>query len=118
MHDNYKLAIIGSRTFNDQKLFDKTLAFLKKPAMVVSGGAKGADSFGESYADANNIPKLLHLPDWEKHGKAAGFIRNEFIVRDCDVVLAFWDGKSNGTRDSLNHAKKYKKPTIIIYYEN
>ena len=116
MSIDYKLAIIGSRTFNDQKLFDKTLAFLPKPVMIVSGGAKGADSFGAQYAADNNIPALIHSPDWEKHGKAAGFIRNEFIVRDCDVVLAFWDGKSNGTRDSLNHAKKLKKPTIIVYY--
>lgn len=116
MNKDYKLAIIGSRSFNDKKIFDKTLAFLPKPSMIVSGGAMGADSLGANYAEDNSIPTIIHLPNWALHGRSAGFVRNEYIIRDCDVVLAFWDGKSRGTKDSLDHAKQYKKPTIVVYF--
>jgi len=56
------------------------------------------------------------LPDWNKFGKATGFIRNQQIVDACDVVLAFWYGKSKGTEHTISLAKKAKKTTFIVYY--
>ena len=82
---------------------------------VVSGGAKGADSLGERFAKIWRCPVTIFKPDWSI-GKWAGFIRNQQIVDACDMVLAFWDGNSRGTKDTIHKAKIAKKPTFIIYY--
>lgn len=93
-----KIAIIGSRTFNDYELLRQSLDEFSFEAnvdisLIVSGGANGANSLGERYAHENNIETLIFLPDWKKHGKGAGFIRNQLIIDNADFVIAFWDGK-------------------------
>jgi hypothetical protein len=110
-----RLAIIGSRNFTDWNLLESKIDELKlKPTEIVSGGAKGADSLGEKYAKMKNIPIKIYKPDWEKYGKAAGVIRNEDIINYSDRVIAFWDGKSKGTKNSIDHARKLSKKVYII----
>lgn len=110
-----KLAIIGSREFNNYELLCKTLdEYKSRVSLVVSGGAKGADILGEKWANENNIPTLIFIPDWDKFGKRAGFIRNEDIIKNCDGCVAFWNGISSGTKNSLSLCKKYNKPYKII----
>jgi hypothetical protein len=112
-----KLAIIGSRGFDDAELLENTLEpYRSRVSLVISGGAKGADSLGEEWAKAYNIPTKIYLPDWEKHGKGAGFIRNVEIIGACDVVIAFWDKKSKGTAHAMGLAKEVNKPVRIIYF--
>jgi len=113
-----KLAIIGSREFNDYNLLKKSLEHYKfKITKVVSGAARGADSLGEKWAIENKIETLIFPADWDKHGKAAGFIRNEDIIKNCDCCIAFWDGKSPGTKHSISLCEKLNKPYKIISYE-
>jgi len=83
---------------------------------VISGGAHGADSAGARWARENGLKLTEHLPDWDRYGKRAGFLRNELIIKDADVVLCLWDGVSKGTGHSLSIAKRLKKPTFIIYF--
>jgi len=110
-----RIAIIGSRTFNDYPLLTQTLApYQSKVTLIVSGGAKGADSLGEYWAKQNNIKTLIFMPDWEKHGKKAGFIRNEDIIKNSDGVIAFWDGISKGTAHSISLCEKYNKPVKVV----
>lgn len=113
--------------------------YVTKFSKFVSGGAQGADSLGRKYCEQYNenlrndtdykdplvftfgneltlIEIEEILPEWDKYGKRAAFIRNERIVKLADVVLAFWDGQSNGTRDALKWAKKYKKPSFVVYF--
>jgi len=124
-----KLAIVGSRTFNDYDLFEYWIGYFGGDIIVgsrtfndcdleelVSGGAKGADSLAEEYAKLWGCPIRIFRPDWDKFGKQAGFIRNQQIVDNCDMVLAFWDGKSRGTKDTIDKARKAKKPTFIVYF--
>jgi len=110
-----KLAIIGSRTFNDYNKLKTILEpYRSKITLVVSGAAKGADSLGEQWAKEFNIQTLIFPADWNKHGKRAGFIRNEDIIKNCDVCIAFWDGVSKGTGHSLSLCEKFNKPYKII----
>ena len=110
-----RIAIIGSRNFDNYKLVIETLKpYKSKISLIVSGAAKGADSLGEKWAIENNIQTLIFPADWDKHGKRAGFIRNEDIIKNCDGVVAFWDGESRGTAHSLSLAEKYNKPTKIV----
>jgi hypothetical protein len=108
-----KVAVIGSRGFNNYELVKKTLTNIEI-TLLVSGGADGADSLGERYAIENNIETKIFLPDWEKYKRAAGMIRNTDIVNESELVVAFWDGTSKGTLDSINKAKKTNKKIIII----
>lgn len=113
----FVLAIIGSRNFNDYNLLKGVCDNIRNKydiTHIVSGGAKGADSLGEQYAELNGLRKIIYLPDWEKHGKAAGFIRNKEIIRDADFVVAFWDGISKGTLHSINLSKESNKRGIIV----
>ena len=48
--------------------------------------------------------------DWQRYGRGAGPIRNKQIVESADLVIAFWDGKSNGTRSALAHAERAGVP--------
>jgi hypothetical protein len=112
-----KVAIIGSRGFKDYELLEKTLDPVKsRITLIVSGGAIGADRLGEKYAHKNGIPTEIFIPDWDKHGKSAGYIRNEYIIKASDIIVAFWDGYSPGTQHSFKLSKKYDKPIKIIKY--
>lgn len=116
-----KIAIIGSRSFNDSAMMKEFIAEsidVSKVSLVVSGGALGADTLGERFAEEHNIEKLIYKPDWKKHGRAAGFIRNEQIIKAADVVFAFWDGRSKGTADSISKSYKYNKKVFIKKYDS
>ena len=83
---------------------------------VISGGAKGADTLAERWANENNIPIILYKPAWKKYGRAAGLRRNENIIESCDFCLAFWDGKSKGTKFSIDLCKRLKKPIKVVNF--
>lgn len=114
-----KLAVVGSRGFNDYELLKSKLDAIhsRKPiTCIVSGGARGADKLSEKWADENNIQKLIFIPEWKKYGKRAGFLRNEDIIKNSDAVVAFWDGESKGTQHSINLSKKYEKSCLVVNY--
>ena len=110
-------AIIGSRGFDNYVGLRRTLA--QYPiTRIVSGGAKGADTLGAEWSCERGLPEpIIFLPDWAKHGRAAGYIRNQDIVDTADFVVAFWDGKSRGTLSALRNAKKVGKPAHVWLYD-
>ena len=118
----FSIAIVGSRNFEDYDLLDMVI---KKycvinsciPTMIVSGGAKGADQLGERFARENGIETLVFLPEWDKYGKRAGHVRNRDIVQSSDVVFAFWDGKSPGTKGSIDLAISLDKHCIVTLFK-
>ena len=112
-----KIAIIGSRDFNDYGLLTETLEHLKSNVtQVISGAARGADSLGEQWAKENQIDTLISPANWTLYGKRAGFVRNEDIIKNCDFCIAFWDGKSKGTNHMIDLAKRYElKITVVIF---
>lgn len=120
---NMKLAIVGSRTFNDYEFLKQTvnsLSNIKSITHIVSGGANGADTLAEKYCLENELELIIFLPDWKKYGRSAGMIRNKDIINTCDIVIAFWDGKSRGTENSIKLArtKHNKKECYVINYED
>ncbi len=114
-----KLAVVGSRTFNDYDLLKRKLDVIHEKKVItciISGGAKGADSLAEKWSKENSIETLIFKPDWDKYGKRAGFLRNEDIIKSSDAVIAFWDGISHGTKHDIDLAKKYNKPCLIVKF--
>ena len=106
MQEN-RLAVVGSRGFESKalvfdelsKLFVKCYAN-KQQLVIISGGARGVDSWAAEWARDNNVECVVHLPEWDLHGKSAGFKRNHTIWDDATCGIAFWDGKSKGTEHS------------------
>lgn len=113
-----KLGIVGSREFNDYDFVEKNINIICgniKISEIVSGGARGVDSIAEQYAKDNNIKTRIFEAEWDWFGKRAGFVRNEYIVDYSDYVIAFWDGVSTGTKDTINMCMKKKKNITVIF---
>lgn len=116
-----KVAIVGSRSFNNREWLYAELDNFQKAngffTVIVSGGASGADTIAADYAHERGIDTQIIKPEWQKYGAGAGIIRNAEIVRQSDIVIAFWDGKSCGTSSTIKLAQKTKKPLTIFRYE-
>jgi hypothetical protein len=117
-NDEMKVAIVGSRSINDQMfveyLFRCFTYIFGKPTKIISGGARGVDSFAGEYAGKSKIELQIFRPNWAKYGRKAGFIRNEDIIKNCDICLAIWDGESNGTKHDLELCEQYKKDLVLF----
>lgn len=111
-----RLAIVGGRDFNNYNEVKIWGDMFRRHLHIISGGANGADALAKKYAIERFLPYIEFPAEWYKYGKSAGFIRNQTIVDNCDMVLAFWDGESRGTADTIEKAKRAKKPTFIVYY--
>lgn len=105
-----KVAVIGSRTLKVRNL-ERYLP--KDTTEIISGGAKGIDSCAREYAISNYIRLTELLPNYSKYGKTAPLRRNIDIINSADLVLAFWDGKSSGTRFVIENCKKLGVPLEI-----
>ena len=104
------LAIIGSRSLNDVNL-ERYIP--GNVTTIVSGGAIGIDTLSEKYADKNNIKKVIVQPDYKKYKKRSPLVRNKKIVDFSDMIIAFWDGKSKGTKQAIDYAYKKGKKIIV-----
>lgn len=107
------IAIVGSRTFNDYEKVKTELDKYSDIQCIISGGARGADRLAARYARENQILLREYIPNWKRHGKSAGYRRNHDIIKDADIVIAFWDGESRGTKHSIRLAKEAKKTLVI-----
>jgi hypothetical protein len=120
----FVIIVAGSRSFGDRSLmYNKLDYYLQKQdkVLVVHGGANGADKCASMYAKDRNIETKVFLPDWNKHGKKAGILRNiemfeyasKFQNRGCVV---FWDGTSKGTKNDIELSEKYNVPLRIVEF--
>lgn len=98
-----KVAVIGSRGLSVTYL-GRYLP--KNTTEIVSGGAKGVDTSAREYAKNNGIKLTEFLPEYTKYGRSAPLKRNITIIEYSDIVLAFWDGKSRGTKFVIDNCRK------------
>ena len=89
---------------------------VKSIAEVVCGEAQGADSYGKAWARYHNIPVKSFPADWQHNGSAAGYIRNHEMGDYADELIAFWDGKSPGTKEMIEYMQKLQKPVRIVEF--
>lgn len=107
-----KVAVIGSRGLTIDNL-GKYLP--KETTEIISGGAKGVDACAREYAVSHGIKLTEFLPEYEKYGKSAPLKRNITIIEAADVVLAFWDGKSRGTKFVIEKCREVGKTVMIEF---
>lgn len=106
-----KVAVIGSRGLTTNEL-GKYLP--KEVTEIVSGGAKGIDTDAREYALSHGIKLTEFLPEYKKYGKAAPLKRNLSIIEYSDLVIAFWDGKSRGTKFVIDNCKRIGVKVLVI----
>ncbi|MBR4664955.1 MAG: hypothetical protein IKO93_13875 [Lentisphaeria bacterium] len=127
-----KLGITGSRTIEQFDFIpyftmrdEKFRAFCRQHGLgrrkiteVITGGARGIDTLAFQAAESAGIRNQQFLPDRRKFpGKLirkAFLERNKQIVDRCDILLAVWDGKSRGTKNTLSYAREAGKPVFLI----
>ena len=118
----FRIIIAGGRDLNNYELLKaKCESILSSKAtthriIIVSGAAKGADSLGEKYAREKSYAIESRPADWNTHGKAAGYIRNAQMADGADALIAFWDGKSRGTKSMINIARSKGLCVRVINY--
>lgn len=123
MRGEMRFIICGSRDFHDFEMAKKVLDdFLCRTTFspltcVLSGTAQGADSLGELWAKQNNIPVERYPANWNKYGKIAGFLRNSEMVKKADAIIAFWDGTSRGTKDTIEKALAAGLHVFVIHFD-
>lgn len=105
-----KTAIIGSRGITD---VDIGAYIPDNTTEIVSGGAKGIDTLAKKYSEQHGIKLTEFLPDYKRFGRCAPLKRNLQIIEYADIILAFWDGKSRGTKFVIDKCKKTHKKCII-----
>lgn len=106
-----KVAVIGSRNLNITNIGDY---LPENVTEIVSGGAKGVDTSAKEYALKNNIPLTEFLPDYKRFGKGAPLKRNLQIIEYADMVIAFWNGTSKGTKYVIDNCQKVNIPVKIV----
>ena len=110
------VAVVGSREFRNRELFNRELAARLQPSdIIISGGARGPDSWAEEYAKQHGHEFHLYEADWNQEGKSAGFKRNRRMAIACDKVLAFWDNRSKGTRHTIEIAHQLGREIIVVF---
>jgi len=115
-----KLLVAGSRSIVDSTSINEKLEDYNKSngpiTEIVSGGARGPDRIAASWGHSKNIPVTVFYPNWNLLGKCAGMVRNKEMAEYADVAICFWDGKSNGTRNTIEEMRKCRKPIEVIVY--
>jgi len=113
-----KIIIAGSRNFNDYNLLKSSCDNLLTQFTnieIVSGTARGADKLGERYAREKGYSIKQFPANWNL-GKSAGYIRNDEMAQYADMLIAFWDGTSKGTKHMIDLANKRGIKVEIVNY--
>lgn len=114
-----KVIIAGGRNFDDfNKLCQVCDEFLQdqNKVEIVSGTCKGADALGEKYASERDYPIKQFPADWRRYGKSAGLKRNAEMANYADMLIAFWDAKSKGTKNMIDLAKQAGLKVEVFYF--
>jgi hypothetical protein len=113
-----KALVCGGRYYDDWGRFCSFLDRLHAESpitAIIEGGAPGADHLAMTWAARMRIPRQRFNADWDKHGKAAGPIRNQQMLDEGkpDIVVAFPGG--NGTADMVSRAKAQGFKVIEVF---
>lgn len=109
-----RVAVIGSRSAGPEVLEMILRALPGNCTEIVSGGATGVDTLARRAASILHVRCTCLRPRYGKYGRSAPLVRNSDIVDRADMVLAFWDGRSRGTRQALGCCISRRKPFRIF----
>ena len=114
-----RVIVAGGRDYSAGPNFTEIMEQFINPEndILVSGVCKGADMEGYDWMIARDGDVHVFPAHWHTHGKAAGPIRNRQMAENADVLVAFWDGKSRGTRSMITEALNHGLEVHVYHYE-
>jgi ABC-type branched-subunit amino acid transport system substrate-binding protein len=104
-----RIAIVGSCDYRDLETVRRYIAALPDDAIVVSGAKGRVDEVAEEAAQARGLDTLIFPPDWDRKDNVSEQQWNRMIVKNADLVVAFWDGRSPGTAQVIEAARELGK---------
>ena len=115
-----RVLVCGGREFANRKMLDEALDRLHQErgiALIISGGARGADTMAEWWAKAEGVPCNVYHADWTGLGRKAGPIRNQRMLDEAkpDLVVAFPGGR--GTADMVRRGRQAGVEVIEVTYD-
>lgn len=116
----FRVIVAGGRDFNNYEMLSSSLDYLfqyiNDEIEIVSGMSRGADRLGERYAKEHGH-RVIYMPaDWDVYGRSAGYKRNCAMADYADALVAFWDGKSLGTKHMIETAKTKGLSVRVKHY--
>lgn len=116
------VAVVGSRSFSDEAAVAAFVNALPGDWKIVSGGARGPDTFAVDAAIARGLAYQVFLPRYDLYPTTAALMeRNRQVVDACECLVAFvdianpkYDGKKGGTLDAVRLAMKARKPVVMV----
>ena len=122
--NSYKVIVAGGRDFDNYEFLkeklDETFESLgdldAHPIEIISGMADGADILGIKYAKEHKLTMVLYPANWKKYPRRGGILRNMNMLVTATHLVAFWDGKSHGTKHMIEIAKEKGIPVWIYKY--
>ena len=122
--NSYKVIVADGRDFADyaylkeklDEVFGSLWDINSHPIEIISGMAKGADTLGIRYAEEHKLTMVLSPANWKKYHRMAGILRNMNMLVTATHLVAFWDGKSHGTKHMIEIAKAKGIPVWIFDY--
>jgi len=110
-----KVAIVGSRRFSDPQRVSDYVNSLPPRASIITGSASGVDAAATKAARAKGIPVQVVPASFDELADASkSAARNQRLVDACDILVAFWDGSSKGTRATVDRALDSAKEVHVF----
>lgn len=110
------VAVVGSRRYPEPERVRSLIHSLPRESMVVSGGALGIDVLAARLARERDLGVVELIPSAEQRGNwiKAALLRDQWFGLVADVVVAFWDGQSKGTRETISYALRRSGKCIVV----
>ena len=118
----FRLIVAGGREFTDRTRMAQALSEIAlehlddRDITFVSGMARGADMTAHTLVTESGYKCREFPADWDKYGKSAGYKRNTQMAENADGLVAFWDGKSRGTKHMIDIANRMGLQVWVINY--
>ncbi|GAG77205.1 unnamed protein product, partial [marine sediment metagenome] len=115
LYSTILIVIIGSRDLDEDFVVDKLINILSsiEKVSIISGGARGVDTYVSQCCETMSIPIKIIKPI-NPSNKLDYLFRNVEIITLADKIIAFWDGKSKGTKFVIDYATARGKEVEVI----
>jgi predicted Rossmann fold nucleotide-binding protein DprA/Smf involved in DNA uptake len=110
-----RVAIVGSRRFSEPERVSDYVNALPPRASIITGSASGVDAAATKAARIRGIAvQVMPAGFDELADERKSAARNQRLVDACDVLVAFWDGNSKGTRSTVDRALSAGKEVHVF----
>jgi len=110
-----KVAIVGSRHFSEPDRVSDYVNALPQGSSIITGSASGVDAAATKAARAKGMPLQVIPASFDELADASkSAARNQRLIDACDVLVAFWDGRSPGTRHTVDRALESGKEVHVF----